>query len=93
MLIKAEEIPTINLSSPLKSGEGDGYTIEEDSICIKTYSNRYVNNIFGSYFYIYTDNRFILTGTNVDKTIIMRDSLSYDNSEVIVSIIILLLIK
>ncbi len=30
---------------------------------------------------------------NIDKTIIMRDSLSYDNSEVIVSIIILLLIK
>ena len=74
MLIKAEEIPTINLSSPLKSGEGDGYTIEEDSICIKTYSNRYVNNIFGSYFYIYTDNRFILTGTNVDKTIIIQSS-------------------
>ena len=74
MLIKAEEIPTINLSSPLKSGEGDGYTIEEDSICIKTYSNRYVNNIFRSYFYIYTDNRFILTGTNVDKTIIIQSS-------------------
>ena len=74
MLIKAEEISTINLSSPLKSGEGDGYTIEEDSICIKTYSNRYVNNIFGSYFYIYTDNRFILTGTNVDKTIIIQSS-------------------
>ena len=30
---------------------------------------------------------------NIDKTIIMRDSLSYDNSEVIVSIKILLLIK
>ena len=28
---------------------------------------------------------------NIDKTIIMRDSLSYDNSEVIVSIILLLI--
>ena len=29
---------------------------------------------------------------NIDKTIIMRDSLSYDNSDIIVSIIILILI-
>ena len=28
---------------------------------------------------------------NIDKTIIMRDSLSYDNSDIIVSIIILLI--
>ena len=30
---------------------------------------------------------------NINKTIIMRDSLSYDNSDVIVSIIRILLIK
>ena len=64
--------PIINLSSNLKSG--DYFTVEENNIIIKTYSSRYIDIYIGNN-RIFSDlsqtNRFLITGTNVDKTIII----------------------
>ena len=68
LLINTDEIPTIDFSSELKSREEDGFSSEGDYLTIKTYPSRYVG------YNDYTTNRFILTGTNVDKTIIINST-------------------
>ena len=68
------DIPTINFSSELKSREEDGFSLEGDYLTIKTYPRRDVYYINGNYFNAYTTNRFMLTGTNVDKTIIINST-------------------
>ena len=68
------DIPTINFSSELKSREEDGFSLEGDYLTIKTYPSRHVWYINGNNFNDYTTNRFMLTGTNVDKTIIINST-------------------
>ena len=68
ILIFSINSQTIDFSSNLQSGIG--FTVEGNIITINEYSRRYY------YPYDYTTNDFKLSGTNIDKTIIVKSSVN-----------------